>query len=115
MTTMATVRGETRGDVSVARVEGEIDAANVLEVGARIRSLVTNRSMRLVIDLSQVTYLDSAGINVIFAIGEELRSHQQTLDLVVAEGSPIARMLAITSLDRAHLTHPSLAHAIPGD
>jgi hypothetical protein len=34
---------------------------------------------------------------------------------VVAEGSPIARMLAITSLDRAHLTHPSLADAIPGD
>jgi anti-anti-sigma factor len=115
MTTMATVRGETRGDVYVARVEGEIDAANVLEVGARIRSLVTNRSMRLVIDLSQVTYLDSAGINVIFAIGEELRSHQQTLDLVVAEGSPIARMLAITSLDRAHLTHSSLADAIAGD
>ena len=115
MTTMATVRGETRGDVSVARVEGEIDSANVHEVGARIRGLVTNQSMRLVIDLSQVVYLDSAGINLIFAIGEELRTHQQKLDLVVAEGSPIARMVAITSLDRAHRTHPSLDAAIPGD
>jgi anti-anti-sigma factor len=115
MTTMATVREEHHGDVSVAHVEGEIDASNAHEVGVRLRRVVTNRSTRMVIDLSGVVYLDSAGINLLFAVGEELRAHQQTLALVVAEGSPIARMLAITSLDRAHPTFPSLAEAMPAD
>ena len=115
MSAIAGVSDEWHGEVPVARVTGEVDASNVTEVGARLRTLLTNRSTTLVIDLSPTTYLDSAGINLLFAVGEELRTHQQTLDLVVADGSPIARMLAITSLDRAYRTHASLAAAIPGD
>jgi anti-sigma B factor antagonist len=106
------VREEWHGDVPIARIEGEVDAANVAEVGARLRGLMTNLRMRLVVDLSATRYLDSAGINLLFAIGDELRARQQTLHLVVAEKSPVTRMLTITSLDRAHPAHTSVEDAI---
>ena len=96
----------------MARLEGEVDASNVEDIGARLRSLLSNRSVAMVIDLSGTTYLDSAGINLLFALGEELRARQQRLALVVAEGAPVARMLAVTGLDQAVGMRATLPEAL---
>src|SRR5262249_13730662 len=104
----AEVNGALHGDTPVGAVTGEVDAANANAVGAALRQLVTNRSTVLVIDLTDTTYLDSAGINLLFALGEELSARQLTLKLVVPSASPIARMLRITSLDRTHPTFETL-------
>jgi anti-anti-sigma factor len=109
--TLASINAGQDGAVAVAAIEGEIDAANAAEVDVRLRALLTNRSTALIVDLSAVTYLDSAGINVLFGLGDDLRSRQQRLHLVVEPTGPIARMLAITGLDRAQPTHSSLAAA----
>jgi anti-anti-sigma factor len=111
----ATLTGEWHDGVPVAHLQGEIDASNAREIGDRLRALLTNRLERLVVDLSQTTYLDSTGINLLFTLGDELRGRQQSLRLVVGERSPIARMLTITGLDRAHPTFPTLADALGGD
>ena len=47
-----------------------------------------------------------------FALGDELRSRQLTLRLVIAPTSPIARMLAITGLDRVYPSYPTVADAL---
>ena len=112
MTPLADVRTAWHDDVPVAEVHGEVDASNVDQVAAALRSVVTNRSEELVVDLSPTRYLDSAGINLLFALGEELRVRQLRLRLVVAPRSPIARMLAITSLDRTLETYDELADAL---
>ncbi len=65
----------------------------------RLRSLLTNRSVAMVVDLTLTSYLDSAGINLLFELGDELRARQQELRLVVAPGSPIARPISIMGLD----------------
>jgi anti-anti-sigma factor len=111
-TTLARVVEEWHDEVPVARVEGEVDASNVQEMGDRLRSLLTNRSLALVVDLTATTYLDSAGLNLLFALGEELRGRQQRLSLVVAEGSPIIRMVALVGLDKAVPVHATLAEAL---
>jgi anti-anti-sigma factor len=110
----ATITDAWHGDLPVARVEGEVDASNAAELGIRLRELVTNRSVGLIVDLTATTYLDSAGINLLFVIGDQLVARQQRLQLVVAPGSPIARMLAITSLDRIHPVHHSVTEALAG-
>jgi anti-sigma B factor antagonist len=112
VSTLARLEDEWHGEVPVARLQGEIDASNVKEIGDRLRSLVTNRSLALVVDLTQTTYLDSAGINLLFMIGEEMRSRRQHLRLVVAEGSPIVRMIVLTGLDQAVGAHRTLAEAL---
>jgi anti-sigma B factor antagonist len=111
-TTLARMVEEWHDEVPVARVDGEVDASNVHEMGERLRSLLTNRSLALVVDLSATTYLDSAGLNLLFSLGEEMRGRQQRLGLVVVESSPIARMVALVGLDKTVPVHPTLAEAL---
>ena len=112
MTPLAQVHSEWHDDTAVGTVDGEVDASNVAVIGNDLRALVTNRSHRLIVDLTPTTYLDSSGINLMFSLGDELRSRQITLRLVIGAGSPVARMLSITSLDRAYPTYPTLAEAL---
>jgi len=112
MSTLARIEDEWHDEVPVARLQGEVDASNVKEMGDRLRALLTNRTVALVVDLSQTTYLDSAGINLLFMLGEEMRGRQQRLALVVADESPIARMATLTGLDQAIPVHPTLAQAL---
>jgi anti-anti-sigma factor len=112
VTSPAEVRVAWHGDVPVAAVHGEVDAANAPEVRADLRGLVTNRSTDLVVDLSPTRYLDSAGINLLFSLGGELQARQLTLRLVIARGSPVARMLALTGLDRANPTYAAVDEAL---
>jgi anti-anti-sigma factor len=112
VSSLARFEEDWRDGTAVARLEGEIDASNVDDIGDRLRSMVTNREFSLVIDLSGIVYIDSAGINLMFRLGEELRGRQQRLAIVVREGSPIARMLSLTALDRAVPTFPTLDAAL---
>lgn len=108
----ADVREERRDGTAVARIEGEIDASNVAAIGGRLRGMLGNEAYGLVVDLTEVAYLDSAGINLLFVLGDELSTRQQRLRLVVAPGTPIARMLALTALDRTHPTYSTLEDAL---
>lgn len=112
MSELARVAAQWHGELPVAVVHGEVDAANVAEIGVALRSLVTNRSSVLIVDLSPTTYLDSAGINLMFSLGDELRGRQLNLRLVIAPRSPISRMLAITGLDKAYPTYATLDEAL---
>ena len=112
MSAVADIRTQQDGDVQIAVLEGEVDSSNAQEVDVRLRALLTNRAMAMIVDLTRIVYLDSAGINVMFQLGDDLRSRQQTLHLVVDPATPIARMLAITALDRAQPTHRTLDEAI---
>ena len=56
--------------------------------------------------------MDSAGINLLFAVGGELSARQQQLHLVVVPGSPIERTLRIVGADRAFPVHADRAAAL---
>jgi anti-anti-sigma factor len=109
---LAEIREDWRDDTPVGHVEGEIDASNATAVGIRLRALLANHSLGLVVDLTPTTYIDSAGINMLFVLGDELRARQQTLRLVVGPATPIARMLAVTGLDRTYPAHATIEDAL---
>jgi anti-sigma B factor antagonist len=111
---LAQVHEEWSADTPIGRVEGEIDASNVVEVAARLRGLVANTSHGLIVDLTPTSYLDSAGINMLFVLGDELRTRQQRMRLVVGPATPIARMIGLTGLDRTHATFATLEEAVAG-
>ena len=112
MPSVIRVEEQRHGTTAVASLDGELDASSVGDVAVRVRRLVQNRELRLVVDLARVTYLDSAGINLLYAVGDELRARQQQLHLVVAPGSPILRTLAIVGADRSFPVHASLEDAL---
>jgi anti-anti-sigma factor len=112
VSTIVGVREERHEGTVVAVVEGEVDTASVGEVALKLRRIVENKLHRVVIDLAAVTYLDSAGINLLYAVGSDVRARQQELHLVVLPGSPIERMLHIVGADRAFPVHASLDEAL---
>jgi|1186.fasta_scaffold411875_1 anti-anti-sigma factor len=112
MSWLARIVEDRDGEIAIATVEGEIDSSNVAEIAERVRTMLTNRSESLVVDLERTSYIDSAGINLLFSLGAELEQRQQALHLVVAPASPIARMLTITGLDSAVATHPTRTAAL---
>ena len=119
MSPLARVVDEHVGLIAVAAVGGEVDASNARDLGERLHAALTNRSRALVVDLVETTYLDSAGVNLLFALDLELRERRQRLHLVVPPGSPIARVLSITALDRTVTVHETreaaLEHAAADD
>jgi anti-anti-sigma factor len=112
MSTILEIHEDWRDDVPVLRLEGEIDVSNVAEIRARMRELVTNQQHALIVDLTPTSYLDSAGINLLFAVGEEMRGRQQQLHVVLNEDSPLTRMVTLTGLDKSLPTHGTLERAL---
>ena len=112
MTSVIRVEEERHDGTAIATLDGELDASNAGEVALKLRRLVENHAMRLVVDLGKVDYLDSTGINLLYAVGGELRARQQELHLVVAPGSPIERTLAIVGANRVFPVHASRDEAL---
>jgi anti-anti-sigma factor len=87
------VTTEVEGGVLVVRLVGEIDMSNIDTVRTTLAEAISNQGLRAVVDLSQTTYLDSAGINFFLELRERLRVRGQGLRLVVPERSAVRSAL----------------------
>lgn len=56
---------ERQGDVAVLRVSGAVDHAQYHALEEAIQGELDRRQLRLVVDLSELTFIASAGINVL--------------------------------------------------
>jgi anti-sigma B factor antagonist len=99
MNELAALRFEREGDLVVAIVAGEIDPSNARELGRQLNRAVPNDTMAVLLDMTEVHYLDSSGVQLIFEFAERLDARQQRLAVVVPEDSPARRVLEIVALD----------------
>jgi anti-anti-sigma factor len=95
----------TAGGVPVAALEGEVDMGNARDIRDSLLEAVTNHAPGLVIDLSAITYLDSAGIHVVFDLARRLHARQQQLLVVVPAEAPIRRVLTLTNVSAVAPMH----------
>lgn len=98
MSELASVTFEERDGVLVARLNGEIDMTNAEELGRMIGRSVSNTALGIVLDLSHVTYLDSAGIRLLFELGSRLRQRGQRIGLAIGEEAPLRKVLRLTNV-----------------
>jgi anti-anti-sigma factor len=98
---LADLNFETRGGVVVAHVAGEVDMSNVMEVGSALKKSVTNDALGLVVDLTELRYIDSAGIHLVYELRELLRNRGQEIRLVVPQGSTVADALDLANVRSA--------------
>jgi anti-anti-sigma factor len=85
----------------VARLDGEIDLSNAAGLAGVIANRVSNEALGLVIDLTNVYYLDSAGIHVLFELRDKLQTRGQEIRLVVPPDSQIFDALRFAYLPAA--------------
>jgi anti-sigma B factor antagonist len=101
-------------DVVVARVIGEIDLSNADQLEHEISRALSNRSLALVLDLTECGYLDSAGIRLLFGLSERLSRRGQDLRLVVPEAAAIERVLGLTNVGDVAALYRSVEQALAG-
>jgi len=90
---------DDRGDVVVARVDGEIDSSNASELQLALAARVPSAASVLALDLSGVTYLDSSGIELLFGLGRSLAARRQAIRLIVPETAPVRRVLELCAVE----------------
>jgi anti-sigma B factor antagonist len=84
--------------VPVCELRGELDASNVDVAQSSLLECVGDDAPGLVIDLSDTTYLDSAGVRILFDLARRLRTRRQELRLVVPPEGVVRRVLVLTAL-----------------
>jgi anti-anti-sigma factor len=97
---LADVRVTVHEGVIVIRITGEIDMSNAGELRGAILDATPNDALGLVLDLSAVDYIDSAGIHFLYRLGDSLRSRGQTLRVVIPPSSPASDTLRLAGVKR---------------
>lgn len=114
MTSDADVSAEQQGRVTVARMTGELDLSNIQALEVQLWRAIPNAALAVVVDLSDVRYLDSAGLNLMFRLKKNLSQRGQRLALVVPEQAMIWPLLRLVQLERSIAIHPTIQDALSG-
>ncbi|MGH3874786.1 MAG: STAS domain-containing protein [Pseudonocardiaceae bacterium] len=88
-------------------VSGEIDLANAAAVEDEIRDAVSGPPAAVSVDLTAVTYLDSAGVRILFALASRLQALRVMLELVVPLDSPTRRLIELSGFESLVALRPA--------
>jgi anti-anti-sigma factor len=89
-------------------ISGEVDLESGPSLRDQLLRVIRRQGARLALDLSGVTFIDCAGINVLLAVRR--RAQLEGGSLRVLRASPrVRRVIALTNLDRVLM--PALPHA----
>lgn len=89
--------------VLVARIEGDIDFGSAGDLGRDVLQEMPDAALGLVLDLTDVRYVDSGGVRVFFELAAQLGTSGRAVALAVPETSPVRRLIKITRLEEAVL------------
>jgi anti-anti-sigma factor len=99
--TLADVQFSDREGVVVARVTGEIDLSNARLIENAIARATSNQALGVILDVTALDYLDSAGIHLIYTLRENLWARGQSLRLVIAPQSPANDALRLAGVSQS--------------
>jgi anti-sigma B factor antagonist len=106
----------TTAGYTLVEVGGEIDVASAPELRDCLNQTIDAGGRQLVVDLRQVSFIDSVGLGVLVGARRRLLryGHDGGLQLVCANGL-ILRVFRISGLDRVFPLHATLTDALGGN
>ncbi|MGN2637391.1 STAS domain-containing protein [Nocardia takedensis] len=102
----------THDGATVLTVSGEVDLATAPALESAIEGILGDKPAALIIDLSGVGFLASAGMAALVAAHQ--RAGEATTIAVVADGPATSRQLKMTSLDQVFALYSTLEAALEG-
>jgi anti-sigma B factor antagonist len=104
------VQLDQRGGASVVTVSGDVDALTAPQLTEAILSAASERPAAVIVDLSDVAFLASAGMSVLVEANE--RVGQTSKLLVVADGPATSRPIKLVGIDKIVALYPTLDAAL---
>jgi anti-sigma B factor antagonist len=107
------VTDEIVDGITVVRCVGEIDVATAPRMRDRIARLQVDGPARVVVDLSEVTFIDSLGLGALIGVHKRARVLQGSL--VIVPSAAATRLFTATALDRVFAIRATLAEALAAE
>lgn len=105
------LEARTEGDHTVVSVAGELDVFTAPRLEEKLSELVADGQVQLIVDLSDVSFMDSTGLGVMVKALKWVQDKGGTLQVVAAE-ERIVKVFKITGLDGVMSLRSSLADAL---
>lgn len=102
---------EQHDQVALLRLGGEIDATASAELAARLNTAVDGRPEDLVMDLSKVTFLSTAGAEAVMAFAARCAAENRRL-LVTGVSGQVQRLLGVVRAADTLEVHPTVEAAV---
>jgi anti-sigma B factor antagonist len=100
-------------DRAVVTVTGELDAHSAPALQGQLDPLTTVRGASLVVDLTEVAFIDSTGLGVLVTTLKHVREVDGRLDVVVSRAR-VLKVFTLTGLDAVIPIHATLDEALAG-
>lgn len=102
---------EHRAEIIVVRVtDDRIDAASAIQFKERMRDIVATPSARVVLDMSNVGFLDSSGLGAVVAVMKALGPIRR---LELSGLTPtVEKVFRLTRMDSVFIIHKSLPEGL---
>ena len=105
---------ETSEEVPIVRVAGEVDLATAPQLKESLAAIPAG-SGPVIIDLSEVTFLDSTGLSVLVTSWKHLHEFNADSSVRLVVNRPaIQRVLTVTGLDEVFNLFATLEEALKG-
>jgi anti-anti-sigma factor len=96
--TLADLQVSVGDGIALARIVGEIDMSNADDLRAALAAAMPVDAGGMVLDLTGVDYLDSAGIRLLYMFSEDVRARRQKLQVVIPSKSMVADVLRLAGV-----------------
>lgn len=106
------LRFTKNGKALIAHPSGEIDLANAGDMREELLAAIDEDTWHLLLDLSDVTYMDSSGVRVLFDVSRVLATKRRQLGIVLIDGSPLEKLFKVTHVNEAALVCSSVEECL---
>jgi len=107
------MKTESKNGLVVCRVEGEIDITRSPDLKKAFDKLISQKTPKIVVELSKVSYVDSSGLATLVGILKGMRSYGGRMKLA-GMSQKVKSLFEITKLDKLFEIAASEEEAIAG-
>jgi anti-sigma B factor antagonist len=93
------MRSESMGTSHLLSIRGELDANACPGLEAELMRAEENGAERIVVDLSELTFIDSTGIALLVAAARRSEQDSGRLSLIPSRSEDVQRLLELCGLD----------------
>lgn len=90
---------ETSGGTATIHVSGELDVSTVHELRAAIRAGMDQSVHHVIIDMTEVSFVDSAGVATLIGLANRLKARSLPPPMVIA-GPDVRRIVSLIGVDK---------------
>jgi anti-anti-sigma factor len=109
---LAAVAISEQDGIVVASVSGEVDISNAGDTLSQVAGAVPNDAHGLVVDFTELEFMDSSGVHMLYELAERLANRQQRFAVILPSDRPPRRAIELSGVEPASWLHEDEASAM---